>query len=245
MRKQLYVLTGGTMVHVTPHFALCAPAYGNVGCEIYQRLSQLLLAHGLAHQYEAVLVKTKMAGPNSKETSAVLEALGTCTAPETNADLKALVQALVGDDRCGALIMAAAICDFEPVTLNAIGRNGPVEMTKFGKDQRRLHHVETLTLQMRPSDKIIDGLKVMRPDLKLVTFKTTAGVTEAELFAQAFYNLQKSQSDFVFANDIQNYQNMVVTARGERLLGHDRTATLDLLCETLITAMTTTAQLNP
>ena len=241
MNKRIYVLTGGTMVHVTPHFALCAPAYGNVGSEIYQRLSQILIAHGIAHHYEAVLVKTKMAGPNSNETIAFLEELGVCTSPETNADLKTLVQSMLGDARCVALIMAAAICDFEPVDLKAVGRSGIVEMIEFGKEQQRLHHVETLTLQMRPSNKIIDGIKLVRPDLKLVTFKTTAGVAEAELIAQALYNLQKSQSDFVFANDIQNYQNMVVVASGERLLGHDRAATLDLLCENLMRAITNTA----
>ena len=231
------------MVHVAPHFALCAPAYGNVGVEIHQRLSHVLLSSGVDKQYEVVLVKTKMAGVNSRQTAASLKRLGVTVSPETNEDVNTLVQAILRDVHCTALIMAAAICDFEPVDLQAVGRSGMVEMTKFGKDQQRLHHVETLTVQMRPSEKIIDGIKLLRPDITLVTFKTTAGVAETELFAQALYNLQKSQSDFVFANDIQNYQNMVVTARGERLLGHDRAATLDLLCENLIGAITNTAML--
>jgi len=29
--KKIVIYTGGTMVHVRPHFSLCAPAYGTVG----------------------------------------------------------------------------------------------------------------------------------------------------------------------------------------------------------------------
>jgi len=237
MMKRIYILTGGTMVHVTPHFALCAPAYGTVGVEIFTRLEQRLTASARREQYEVILIQTKMAGANRSETMAHLARLGLPSSPETNIDVQNYIQAILRDAEGVALVMAAAICDFEPVALTAEGRNGMVVMSKFGKEQKRLHHVETLTLQMRPSDKIIDGIKTARPDLKLVTFKTTAGVTEDELFEQAFYNLQKSQSDLVFANDIQNYQNMVVTAAGERLLGADRLGTLDLLCETLLATM--------
>ncbi len=233
--KRVYILTGGTMVHVTPHFALCAPAYGTVGSEIADRLACRVLLSMSDESYEIVLVKTKMAGSNSDATMARLAQLGVRSAPETNADAQVFVQAVLGDTQAVALIMAAAICDFVPVELTAIGRSGDITTIQhFGKEQKRLHHIETLTLQMRPSDKLIDGIKRTRPDLTIVTFKTTAGVTEDELFAQAFYNLQKSKSDLVFANDIQNYQNMVVTAAGERLRGDDRRETLDLLCEKLL-----------
>ncbi len=233
--KRIYVLTGGTMVHVTPHFALCAPAYGTVGIEIADRLSHKLSLTMGDRSYEIVLVKTKMAGSNSTATMAQLAQLGVRSAPESNADAQAFVQAVLADTQAVALIMAAAICDFEPVGLTAVGRSGDsVIMQHFGKEQKRLHHIETLTLQMRPSDKIIDGIKRTRPDLTVVTFKTTAGVTADELFAQAFYNLQKSQSDLVFANDIQNYQNMVVTATGERLVGSARRDALDLLCDKVL-----------
>lgn len=238
MVKRLYILTGGTMVHVTPHFSLCAPAYGTVGIEIAERLSPQLSVTMSERKYEIVLVKTKMAGSNTSATMAHLAMVGLHSTPETNADVQAFVQAVLADPQAVALVMAAAICDFKPVGLTAVGRNGAmVTMQQFGKAQKRLHHVDTLTLQMRPSEKIIDGVKMARPDLKLVTFKTTAGMTEDELFAQAFYNLQKSQSDLVFANDIQNYQNMVVTAAGERLVGADRLGTLDLLCEKLLATM--------
>ncbi|MCE7987453.1 MAG: hypothetical protein DYG89_40315 [Caldilinea sp. CFX5] len=208
--KRIYILTGGTVVHVTPHFALCAPAYGTVGIEIADRLAHRLLGTIPDGNHEIVLVKTKMAGANSSATMARLALLGIHATPETNADAQAFVQAVLADAQAVALIMAAAICDFSPIDLTAVGKSGHITtMQHFGKEQKRLHHIETLTLQMRPSDKIIDGIKRVRPDLMVVTFKTTAGVTADELFSQAFYNLQKSQSDLVFANDIQNYQRLI------------------------------------
>ena len=38
--RRFYVITGGTMVHVAPHFSLCAPAYGRVGQQIAEELER-------------------------------------------------------------------------------------------------------------------------------------------------------------------------------------------------------------
>lgn len=230
--KAIYIITGGSMVHVSPHFALCAPAYGQVGVEIHRRLTQLLAMHSDS-EYQIHLIRTRMAGINTPETVAHLTALGVSPAPESNHDLKMLVDRLVAAPETAALIVAAAICDFAPVELNAITGDRSIHMTQFGKAQARLHHVQSLMLELRPSEKVIDNVKQKRSDLRLVTFKTTAGVSEDELFAQASYNLERSQSDLVFANDIQNHYNMVVTPAGERLCGIDRQATLDLCCQRL------------
>ncbi len=229
--KTIYIITGGTMVHVTPHFSLCAPAYGQVGAEIYERLSALAAAATPPSSCQVHLIKTRMAGRNHPETIAHLAALGAPTSPETNHDLGNLVDALLRSPDTSGLIMAAAICDFQPEELTATGEEGFVTMLHFGKDQERLHHVESLMLKLQPSEKIIDRVKKVRPEMRLVTFKTTAGMGEEALFRQARYNLQRSQSDMVFANDIQHHLNLVVTAQGERLRGADRKATIDLFCQ--------------
>lgn len=228
--KAIYIITGGSMVHVTPHFALCAPAYGQVGVEIYNRLSAHVTVQPNCADYQIHLIKTRMAGPNAPTTIEHLTGLGISPSPESNHDLKVLVNRLVQEPETAALIVAAAICDFEPVELTAVTSDRFVNMTQFGKDQARLHHVKSLMLELRPSEKVIDNVKQNRSDLRLVTFKTTAGLNEDELFAQASYNLERSQSDLVFANDIQHHLNLVVTPEGERLCGPDRQATLDLLC---------------
>ena len=38
--QNIYIITGGTMVHVTPHFSVCSPAYGQVGLKLYDYLTE-------------------------------------------------------------------------------------------------------------------------------------------------------------------------------------------------------------
>ena len=54
--KRIYVISGGTMVHVRPHFALCAPAYGTIGDRIAETLAYPLEVKG----YEVVPLFTRM-----------------------------------------------------------------------------------------------------------------------------------------------------------------------------------------
>jgi hypothetical protein len=235
--KKIYVITGGTMVHVSPHFSLCAPAYGNVGLNIYRQLSKRIAFQKLENRYKTYLVKTKMAGENSKVTKAHLEELGVTFSPETNQDLQTLIHELVNHEETIGVVMSAAICDFEPVELMVSGDMGIVKITKFGKNQKRLHHVKSLALQMQPSDKIIDLIKGKRPDIFLVTFKTTAGATENELFSQASDNMRRSKSDLVFANDIHKHLNMVVTPSGEKKIGKNRHLTVNILCDEFLNSI--------
>jgi hypothetical protein len=232
--KHIYVVTGGTLVHVRPHFSLCAAAYGQVGSEIHDGLTAGLAARRRVDDFRVHLVRTRMAGPSPAETVAHLQELGVPPAPETNADLRTLVQAVTARAETAALVMAAAVCDFEPVELTVTGETGPQTTTDFGKGQKRLHHVRSATLALRPSEKLVDLVKSGRPEVCLVTFKTTAGLLESDLRAQAMQNLQRSRSDLVFANDIQHRLNLVVTATGEILQGADRRATVRMLCDQLL-----------
>jgi hypothetical protein len=83
----------------------------------------------------------------------------------------------------------------------------------------------------------VDLVKRARPDLCLVTFKTTAGLRACDLRAQAMENLQRSRSDLVFANDIQNRLNLVVAASGEVLQGADRQTTVQILCDRILSRL--------
>ena len=38
--KRMFVICGGTMNHVTPHFSFCAPAYGSVGLKLYNEINK-------------------------------------------------------------------------------------------------------------------------------------------------------------------------------------------------------------
>ena len=228
--KTIYIITGGTMVHVTPHFSLCAPAYGKVGGDIYNRMTIALDDKLVGDEYRVFLIKTKMAGINSEGAKAQLNHLGFHASLETNDDLELFIRTVISKPETVSIIMAAAICDFTPDTLTGFEDTTPVSISEFGKDKKRLHKAHSLNLKLSPSKKIIDIIKEKRPDLFLVTFKTTGGATETELVSKSLYNLKRSGSDLVFGNDIQNQKNIVVTPDNQTFCGEDRQATLDIFC---------------
>jgi len=228
--KTIYIITGGTMVHVTPHFSLCAPAYGKVGADIYSRMVMALDDKRLDDEYRVFLIKTKMAGINSDETKEQLNQIGFHSSIETNDNLELFIRTVISKPETVSIIMAAAICDFTPDTLTGFEDTKPVSISEFGKDKKRLHQAHSLNLKLNPSKKIIDIIKEKRPDMFLVTFNTTAGSTENELVTKALYNLKRSGSDLVFGNDIQNQTNIVVTPENQTFCGEDRESTLDIFC---------------
>ena len=232
--RTIYVVTGGTLVHVSPHFSLCAPAYGAVGTEISAHLHSSIERLSLASSLEVILVRTRLAGPNDLASQARLTELGVSSSPETNQDLRDLVHAILRRVDTAAIVMSAAVCDFEPERLTSRSESGEETRLSFGKDQARLHGVRSLTLDLTPSAKIIDDVKAQRSDVCLATFKTTAGLPLEVMRVQATENMIRSGSDFVFANDIHHHANLVVTRAGDVLQGQDRTATLNLLCDALM-----------
>lgn len=222
--KNIYIITGGTMVHITPHFSVCAPAYGKVGVELYRRLFR----DKKDEKYIIYLIKTKMAGINSTETIEHLKGLNINEAIETNDDLEKFVKIISADGQTASIIMATAICDFAPKVLNAYEDEIPLEITKFGKDKKRLHKAHSLHLKLEPSKKIVDIIKRNNPEIFLVTFKTTANSTKEELVKKAFFNLERSRSSLVFGNDIQNQINLFVTDDNKVLSAKNRASTLDI-----------------
>ena len=223
-KSNIYIITGGTMVHVTPHFSVCAPAYGKVGRELYAHL----MSENSNEQYNIYLIKTKMAGVNSDKTIEHLKSLNITKAIETNDDLEAFVDIISKDSETASIIMSSAICDFEPEELLGYEDETPVKITEFGKDKKRLHKAHSLELKLQPSRKIVDSIKQNNPQIFLVTFKTTAGSTKEILVEEALYNLKRSFSNMVFGNDIQHKINLIVTDKDEVLSAENRASTLEL-----------------
>jgi len=224
--KNIYIITGGTMVHVTPHFSVCAPAYGKVGSELYDRLS----ANNWAEKYSIYLIKTKMAGVNSAKTMEHLKSLNIDKAIETNDELEVFVEIVSRQSETVAIVMAAAICDFAPQELTAYEDKTPIQIITFGKDKKRLHKAHSLELKLEPSKKIVDIIKKNSSEIFLVTFKATAGSTKEKLVEKALFNLKRSCSNLVFGNDIQNKINLIVTEDNEVLEAVDRASALDVFC---------------
>jgi hypothetical protein len=145
--------------------------------------------------------------------------------------LEGLVRTLSQERDTKSIIMSSAICDFEPEELLGYEDKTPLKITEFGKDKKRLHKAHSLELKLQPSRKIVDIIKKSNPQIFLVTFKTTAGSTKEILIEKALFNLKRSRSDLVFANDIHNKINLIVTEDEKVLSSRSRESTLKLFSE--------------
>lgn len=92
--KKVVIYGGGTMSHVRPHLAICAPAYGHTA---YQ-LDELFRSHG----WKTELRLTRMAGGRL----------------ETNEDVKNDLAKVIRDPKVGVVVMSAALCDFRASDIN-------------------------------------------------------------------------------------------------------------------------------
>lgn len=210
--KKIFILCGGTVNHVTPHFALSAPAYGTVGEHIYKELKRQIYKDVLYKEYEIVLMPTTMAldiegcsqNYYNHLDSAGLKKL------ETNNDVSKFIDYLIEQKDTRCIIMAAALCDFEPSCIIKTEQNDQAQFD-FGKDQKRLSSDSGYRLEIKPSEKILPKIRQQRKDIFVVSFKTTAGVGRDETYKTGLLSLKKNSSNLVFANDIQDKINMVIT----------------------------------
>ena len=280
--KYIYIISGGTVNHVRPHFALAAPAYGTVGREITDRLHKMLwdddnsqtdcaafieamdgadIEPTNKYGLQVVPIFTRMAqGQNTRagghQAKNTLEAAG-LKYVETNADVQKLVDYLKTQASTRCIVMAAAICDWEPSTITSdyyINRNNRLTTptkknnltgspVKFGKDQPRLKsrdpggHPANVEMRLKPSNKIIGNIRAGeegRKDIFLVSFKATAGLTPGETYAAGLKGLKGSSSNLVLANDVQTGTNVVVTPEEFPYFETTREAALDTLCEMIL-----------
>lgn len=231
--KRFYVLTGGTMVHVAPHFSLCAPAYGRVGVDIHAELARAL---GRAGRDEAVLIRTKMAlgadSPSSAERELFRQA--NLAYLETNDDLARLLALLVDRPDTACIVLACAVCDWQPEALRQAGE--PIASDRFGKQIARLETRKgTLHASLRPADKLIGSIRQHRKDLFLVGFKATTGLSESAQYLTGLGLLKRASCNLVLANDLHTRLNMVITPEEARYhVGKDRREVVAGLCEMIV-----------
>ena len=208
-KKNIYIITGGTMQPIAPHYSICAPAYGTVGNELENDLKKTLSSYNkIVNDYIVYKVNTRMAGNNTDpHITYLFEQIG-LNHIETNDDLEKFVDLLIEKENTRSIIMAAAICDFKPEKMTKWDSKF---ITKFGKEEERLSSKEKHTIFFEPTDKIINKIRKDRKDIFLVSFKTTSGLDKQDSYAKALRNLKKSSSNLVFVNDIKNKHNGVVT----------------------------------
>ena len=107
---------------------------------------------------------------------------------ETFDDLHALVRHHVGSRGYDVLIHTAAVSDYRPVA----EATGKIPSNK-----------EELVIRLRRTPKIVDEVRSLDPLITLVKFKLEVGRTEAELLQIAANSRDRSDADFLVANDLE------------------------------------------
>jgi hypothetical protein len=208
--KNVHIISGGTISHIRPHLALCAPVYGSTG-EVLAKLCDRIMSRA----HTVILQQTKMAGGHDLET---IE------------DISDLLDELIAKPQTKIIFMPVAICDYEVM---AIGNNAEMYTAAVGKEYSRLKTSEgDIVLECWPTDKLIGKIRKERKDIFLVGFKTTTGATEDEMFSAGLKLLKKNSCNLVLANDIETRTNMVITPELARYaVTKDRLEALKTLVE--------------
>lgn len=70
------------------------------------------------------------------------------------------------------------------------------------KTKGKIDSKNSLTLELRPTTKIINEIKIWNPKIKLIGFKAVSNVSVEELKVKSLSKLQKSHADYIVANDV-------------------------------------------
>jgi hypothetical protein len=215
MNNQVHIIGGGTVFHIRPHLALCAPVYGRTAWDIAEEVAGHTDFDGQVHLYT-----TKMAGDYYQATAidiqgetTCLEGCGDCHSLETNEDVACLIDNLVADPAPKILFMPVALCDFDVVSMTGQGQfAAEPEDQGVGKHLPRLKSLANdFQLNLEPSEKVIQRVRKTRKDIFLVAFKTTTGASPQEMFNDGLKLLNGSSCNLVLVNDLETRLNLIVT----------------------------------
>lgn len=142
----------------------------------------------------------------------------------TNEDVAILIDKLIKDKEVGTIILNVAFCDYKAKPINGIDSD-------FHGDRLKTENGD-ISIDLTPTDKIISKIRIERPDIFLVGFKTTTNKTSEEQFAIALKMMKKTKCNLVLANDTVTRNNMVLTPE-ETIYGEskNRNDTLSVLVQ--------------
>lgn len=102
---------------------------------------------------------------------------------ETTEDLSDLIKQYVG--QYDAIYHVAAVSDF-----TVIKKDGKISST------------QEVSLDLKPQVKILDQIKTLNPQIKLIAFKAEHDLSEKVLIEKALKRLKEAKADMIVANDI-------------------------------------------
>lgn len=227
--KKVYVLGGGTVSHVRPHLALCAPAYGKTARQIFQTL---LPNPPSTLRKDLTLGLTSMAWDSNGDGFLI---------GETNEQVEEWIQEnIIENPEPSIVFLNVAFCDFNGSILKTevhqawtpTGFELMELPTPSGKSEPRLKSSNKYTMELTPSEKIVNKIRKERKDIFLVAFKTTSGATPDEQYEAGLNLLKKNSCNLVVANDIKTKRNVIIApelAEYHEFIGDDRTKFLQKL----------------
>ncbi len=226
--KVFYIIAGGTFVDIAPHFALAAPALGRTGVALSRLLPEAMIAAGRINVKTQLILTSMAQGVHERAaderrlfTEAGIRDL------RTNQDLDQLLTHLVKREDTTGIILAAAVCDFEPAELMPAYTNDGASFGRKTHPRLSSHSALTHTLLLKPSDKLVRRIRATRKDLFLVGFKTTVGETPDAQYFKGLDLVKKASCNLVVANDLTTGLNMVITPEQARY--HETTDRLAML----------------
>lgn len=155
------------------------------------------------------IVLTKMADPNSKII--------------TNQDLWEDINLKLNNPEVKCIVLSSALCDYD------------VDDAEAGWHGERLLTVEgNISLDLKPSEKIIDKIRRLRPDIFLVGFKTTTNKSSNDQFSIGLKMMKRSKCNLVLANDTITRHNIIITPEETYYGAGDRNSTIKELCEMIV-----------
>lgn len=202
--KNIHIFGGGTVSHITNHFAVCAPAYGSTA----RRLAEIISFDKRYDNMRVHLELTKMAGGKI----------------ETNEDVAKRIDELKADSRTKIIFFNCALVDYIPYRLETLEHYDPNKMDTvcldssynaeaLGKYSFRLEtsRNENIDVQFTKADKIIPNIRTGRKDIFLVGFKTTCGASKQEMYEKGLHLCKTGSVNLVLVNDTKTHWNMIVT----------------------------------
>jgi len=157
--------------------------------------------------HDAELVLTKMADSNSKLI--------------TNKDVENYIDTLLEDQNIGTIILNVAFCDYKALPMDGIENDWHGERLRTDNGN--------ITLELTPTEKVIKKIRLKRPDIFLVGFKTTTNKTSEEQFLIGLKMMKSVKCNLVLANDTVTRNNMILTA--EETIYGETTDRNDVLAE--------------
>jgi len=130
------------------------------------------------------LVLTKMADPASSLI--------------TNEDVEKYIDTLLEDETITSIILSVAFCDYK------------YEHGDF-HGQRFETVLGDIKLEFTPADKVIKKIRIKRPDIFLVGFKTTTNKTLDDQFLIGLKMMKSTKCNLVIANDVVTRRNLIIT----------------------------------